>query len=59
MVLQISEVGPRDDRKTIGISLSPTLASKVKAEVERRKIRLNELSREMWELHGEQRNKKR
>ena len=38
-------------RKIIGISLSPALASKVKAEAGRRQIRLKQLFEEMWELY--------
>jgi hypothetical protein len=38
-------------RKIIGISLSPALASKVKAEAGRRQIRLKPLFEEMWELY--------
>lgn len=38
-------------RKIIGISLSPALASKVKAEAGRRQIRLKRLFEEMWELY--------
>ena len=38
-------------RKVIGISLSPALASKVKAEAGRRRIRLKRLFEEMRELY--------
>ncbi len=38
-------------RKIIGISLSPALASKVKAEAGRRQISLKQLFEEMWELY--------
>ena len=49
------EIGPinkrKDNRKIIGISLPAELASKVKAEIDRRQIRLNELFKEMWALY--------
>ena len=38
-------------RKIIGISLSPELASKVKAEAGRRQISLRRLFEELWELY--------
>jgi len=38
-------------RSIIGISISPTLASKVKAEAGRRQIKLKELFEEMWALY--------
>jgi hypothetical protein len=52
MARQIGPI-PEDpkSRKIIGISLSPALASKVKAEAGRRQIRLNQLFEEMWVLY--------
>jgi hypothetical protein len=41
----------KDDRQIIGFSLSPALASKVKAEAGRRSISLKELFAELWELY--------
>ena len=41
----------RKSRSIIGISLSPALASKVKAEAGRRQIRLKQLFEEMWVLY--------
>lgn len=38
-------------RNIVGFSLSPELASKVKAEAGRRQIRLNKLFEEMWRLY--------
>lgn len=41
-------------RQIVGISLSPELASKVKAEAGRRNIALKKLFEEMWELYEKQ-----
>ena len=49
--------GPKA-RKIIGISLSPELASKVKAEAGRRQISLKRLFEELWELYERQGGKK-
>jgi hypothetical protein len=38
-------------RSIIGFSLSPALASKVKAEAGRRQIKLKKLFEEMWALY--------
>jgi hypothetical protein len=38
-------------RKIIGFSLSPELASKVKAEAGRRQISLKRLFEDLWELY--------
>ncbi len=59
MAREMGEVSAKENRKIIGISLPPTLANKVKAEVSRRKIRLNDLFKEMWELYEAQRLKKK
>jgi hypothetical protein len=60
MVREIGPIpkGPRD-RKIIGISLSPALASKVKAEAGRRQIRLKLLFEEMWVLYEKHGGKKK
>jgi hypothetical protein len=43
---------PRDDdRQIVGFSLTPALASKVKAEAGRRNISLKTLFAELWELY--------
>lgn len=46
---------PKDNdtkpRRIVGFSLSPDLASKVKAEAGRRQIRLKILFEEMWALY--------
>jgi len=51
----IRKIAPRSSlpksRSIIGISLSPALASKVKAEAGRRQIRLKQLFEEMWALY--------
>jgi len=49
--MKASRPSSSQPRKIIGISLSPTLASKVKAEAGRRQIRLKQLFEEMWELY--------
>jgi hypothetical protein len=38
-------------RRIVGFSLSPELASKIKAEAGRRQIRLKALLEEMWALY--------
>jgi hypothetical protein len=38
-------------RRIVGFSLSPELASKIKAEAGRRQIRLKVLLEEMWALY--------
>lgn len=38
-------------RRIVGFSLSPELASKIKAEAGRRQIRLKSLLEEMWALY--------
>jgi hypothetical protein len=48
-----SPAQPRS-RRIIGISLSPTLASKFKAEAGRRQISLKKLFEEMWALYEKQ-----
>lgn len=45
-------------RKIIGLSLSPELASKVKAEAGRRNLSLKRLFEEMWALYEKHREKK-
>ena len=45
-------------RRIVGFSLSPELASKVKAEAGRRQIRLKALFEEMWALYEKQPQKK-
>ncbi|MGC0391114.1 hypothetical protein [Bradyrhizobium sp. USDA 241] len=40
-----------EDRKIVGFSLSPALASKVKAEAGRRGISLKALFSELWDLY--------
>ena len=47
----VTESPQRKTRSIIGISLSPALASKVKAEAGRRQIRLKRLFEEMWALY--------
>lgn len=42
------------DRKIVGFSLSPALASKVKAEAGRRQISLKTLFTELWALYEKQ-----
>jgi hypothetical protein len=49
----------RKSRSIIGISLSPALASKVKAEAGRRQIRLKQLFEEMWALYEKRINQDR
>jgi hypothetical protein len=39
------------DRRIVGFSLPPALASKVKAEAGRRNISLRKLFEELWELY--------
>ena len=57
------EIGPIPSdpkaRKIIGISISPALASKVKAEAGRRQIRLKTLFEEMWALYKKHVQKKK
>jgi hypothetical protein len=58
MVREIGPISKDQSRKIIGISLSPALASKVKAEAGRRQIRLNQLFEELWELYEKYGKKK-
>lgn len=44
-------------RQIVGISLTPELASKVKAEAGRRNIALKKLFEEMWEIYEKQSRK--
>lgn len=48
-----------EDRKIVGFSLSPSLASKVKAEAGRRQISLKALFAELWELYEKHGNGKK
>jgi len=45
-------------RRIVGFSLSPELASKIKAEAGRRQIRLKALLEEMWDLYEKTRPSK-
>ena len=60
MVRPIGRIGkaPRP-RKIVGISLSPELASKVKAEAGRRQVSLKRLFEEMWALYEKAKPKAR
>jgi len=51
MAREIGPIPAKARRKIIGISLSPELASKVKAEAGRRQIALKVLFAEMWALY--------
>ena len=48
-----------EDRKIVGFSLAPSLASKVKAEAGRRQISLKALFAELWELYEKHGNGKK
>jgi hypothetical protein len=52
-----AEAKPRE-RKIVGFSLSPDMASKVKAEAGRRQISLKRLFEEMWALYEKHGGKK-
>jgi hypothetical protein len=46
------------ERQIIGFSISPHLASKVKAEAGRRNVSLRKLFEELWKLYEDQMNGK-
>ena len=50
--------GPKP-RRIIGFSLSPELASRVKAEAGRRQVKLNDLFEELWTLYEKYGGKKK
>jgi hypothetical protein len=52
-----SPQGTHQNRKIIGFSLPPALASKVKAEAGRRQISLKVLFEEMWAMYEKQAGK--
>jgi hypothetical protein len=56
-MVRAAQAAPRA-RKIIGISLSPEMASKVKAEAGRRQISLKRLFEEMWALYEKHGGKK-
>lgn len=49
-----AQTGRKPDRRIVGFSLSPKMASDVKAEAGRRGISLRKLFEELWELYKQQ-----
>ena len=58
MARQIEARGKGRERRIVGFSLSPELASKVKAEAGRRQISLKRLFEELWSLYEKHGGKK-
>lgn len=54
---QTKNTGKSGQRQIVGFSISPELASKVKAEAGRRNLSLKKLFEELWDLYEKQSGK--